>query len=644
MLAVQSSRSRCKAHLLTRSLLSSFSAVALSALLSATPVKAQIGAASLSPANGLGAANGPDAAADTAAELPPVLISELRTQGPGGDQDSFVELYNPTDTPLGVAGWSLQFLSDNQQPASVPIPEGIDIPAYGHLLFTGRQYSLNACAVGDVLIKQRIVGGVRLCDAAGQTVDAVGPATASAAQANATVAAFAAYGEGEGLPEYAFAAKETQFSCVRKLKAGAPQNTHNNKQDFVIVAVNGTLSGHAVKLGAPGPENLTSPVLHNGAASESSESGHGDLLPTTTGTDALAATGEKAGELQPIRHATATGQNHHYGTLTLRHRFVNRTTQPITHLRFCVTNITAGTTAAGTADMRLLNPPDAAQPNAAQPDASKRDAGKAPVLLPGGVKAKATISALLVKLDEPPAQPAGGGLNASVSVMVPLGGIAPGVPVDLEFLLGVEQRGHYQVSLASDCLDLNFEGDTETGKSSRLATAPTRSQDAQSGGIGGGRSGVWATAVSRQSTRQRNGGAGAAGGGGPAGAANPPLTAVLIFEGNTEDGVKQPTPAKPSPLNPSSASADGATGAIRLRFNGSLDAETASDATRYTVLVNGRTVAVESAAYDAARNSVVLALPIGSFHPGDKVLVKWSDLADAQGRSGAGQAGPLTVR
>src|SRR6185436_9584619 len=79
------------------------------------------------------------------------LISELRTSGPNGAGDDFVEVYNNTDTPLTVAasdataGYGLFKMGAdcNATPVLIgTIPNGTVIPARGHYLFVGSSYSL----------------------------------------------------------------------------------------------------------------------------------------------------------------------------------------------------------------------------------------------------------------------------------------------------------------------------------------------------------------------------------------------------------------------------------------------------------------------------------------------------------------------
>src|SRR6185436_13955475 len=89
------------------------------------------------------------------------LISELRTSGPAGAGDDYVELYNNTDSPLTVtasdasAGYGLfkEGTDCNATPVLIgTIPNGTVIPARGHYLLVGSQYSLNSYATGDLTL------------------------------------------------------------------------------------------------------------------------------------------------------------------------------------------------------------------------------------------------------------------------------------------------------------------------------------------------------------------------------------------------------------------------------------------------------------------------------------------------------------
>ncbi|HLL71031.1 MAG TPA: hypothetical protein VK363_06335, partial [Pyrinomonadaceae bacterium] len=47
-------------------------------------------------------------------------------------------------------------------------------------------------------------------------------------------------------------------------------------------------------------------------------------------------------------------------------------------------------------------------------------------------------------LETPPAQPNGGGLNSSLTVIPPGGALAPGATIDVQFLLGVQEQGNFR--------------------------------------------------------------------------------------------------------------------------------------------------------------------------------------------------------
>jgi hypothetical protein len=94
----------------------------------------------------------------------------------------------------------------------------------------------------------------------------------------------------------------------------------------------------------------------------------------------------------------------------------------------------------------------------------------------------------------------------------------------------------------------------------------------------------------------------------------------------------------------STASADVATGLIRLRFSKALDASVATDASHYQVQVNGVPEVIEGASYEDSTNTVTLVLAEDSLLSGDQVMVFWEALMDKQGEPFSGQAGPITAR
>jgi len=94
----------------------------------------------------------------------------------------------------------------------------------------------------------------------------------------------------------------------------------------------------------------------------------------------------------------------------------------------------------------------------------------------------------------------------------------------------------------------------------------------------------------------------------------------------------------------SSAAASVAGNNVKLTFTGALDALAASDRTRYSVIVNGVTVAVQSASYTAATNTITLTLPSGTLQAGKSVVANWSNLFDTQGKTLSGKTSTLTAK
>jgi hypothetical protein len=67
----------------------------------------------------------------------------VRSRGLGGAADEFVELYNPTDTPLTLdSGWTLEARSNSASSYGARwTGAGKDIPANGHYLIVGSAYT-----------------------------------------------------------------------------------------------------------------------------------------------------------------------------------------------------------------------------------------------------------------------------------------------------------------------------------------------------------------------------------------------------------------------------------------------------------------------------------------------------------------------
>ncbi|HLL72061.1 MAG TPA: hypothetical protein VK363_11540 [Pyrinomonadaceae bacterium] len=350
-----------------------------------------------------------------------VVISEFRFRGEGGARDEFIEIYNDSNSPLTVqstdesgggealveGGWAI-VASDNT--ARCLIPNNTVIPARGHYLcVNSASYSLNGYPAGTAInatgnttyttgipddggiglfSSQSIFNGATLLDSVGFS--------------SVTNPLFRE-GTGLGLP----VTTNAQFSFVRRLESGVPQDTNNNAQDFVLVATDPLTVGNGAQLGAPGPENTFSPTQRNATVKSSL------IAPQQP----VTASPNRARVGTPVPNGA-------YGTLSIRRRFTNSTGQTLTRLRFRAVNMTTlGTpvSLSPQADMRLIT------------------SGDFGITVNGN-----TLSVKGTVVEQPPAQPLGGGLNSTATVTLPGGGLAPGASVDVQFLLGVQQEGIFR--------------------------------------------------------------------------------------------------------------------------------------------------------------------------------------------------------
>ncbi len=361
-------------------------------------------------------------------------ISEFRLRGPGGAGDEFVEIYNNTGADHTVAGGGTGYaVAASDGAARCVIPNGTVIPNRGHYLCVNSVgYSLSAypagngtTAIGDATYTTDIPdnAGIALFNTSvpanftlANRLDAVG----STGEANTL------YKEGAGYP--ALAASAIDYSFYRDLcgfnpvteqcaSLGSPKDTNNNASDFLFVDTNGTGAGAGQRLGAPGPENLSSPI---NAALPDGGAGGGLVL---TLLDPLQTTTAAPNQVRDLTSDPAN--NSTFGTLLIRRKLTNNTGAVITKLRLRIVELTTFPAPAGLADLRA------------------RTSSATVVALSGG----GSVPVNGTTLETPPAQPLGGGYDSTLADgTVTLGTPLPnGGSVNLQFLFGVQQDGTMRV-------------------------------------------------------------------------------------------------------------------------------------------------------------------------------------------------------
>ncbi|MDQ6653477.1 MAG: lamin tail domain-containing protein [Acidobacteriota bacterium] len=355
-----------------------------------------------------------------------LLISEFRLHGPNGASDEFIELYNNTDSDITVAttdlsaGWAL-VASDGA--TRFTITNGTMIPARGHYLGVNSVgYSLTAypagngtTAIGDTTYTTDIPdnAGIALFNTSNPAnftlanrLDAVG----SISEANTL------YKEGTGYPDLN-PFLNVDFSLYRSLSTGLPKDTNNNEVDFVLVDTSATqmctsTNFQCARLGAPGPENRSSPIQRNA------------LIPASLIAPCVAASQSpnRVRDTTPGPPLTSS-----QGTLDTRRRFTNNTGVLVTRLRFRIVTITSYPPPPAVADLRAIT-----------------STALAPFANPCGA-IPPTITVQGTTLEEPPSQPNGGAYNSTLSAgTITLTPLAPGASIDLRFLLGVQQPGSFR--------------------------------------------------------------------------------------------------------------------------------------------------------------------------------------------------------
>jgi hypothetical protein len=441
-----------------------------------------------------------------------VIISELRNSGPddtavsrptcagcptpaaaAGNGDEYVELLNTTDNDISVVddedgkGWALlrRGATCVDPPVVVAtIPNGTIIPARGHYLLAGANYSLSEYPAGDgssqnpqtnatpdMTYKDSIGGDVDVglfnttdpdfFDVA-HRLDAVGFNNGSGDTCDLLT-------EGTPLPNTHNSTQQYAFVRIEPLLGGLVQNTHDNAADFIEVSTDPTTSvgdNPAPVLGAPGPQNTSSPVNLN------------DLF----GVGLTSPTADK--DASPNRERDPSPDScSPLGTLLLRRSFTNNTGAFVTRLRFRVIDDTT------------VNSPDESLGGLQAILHVRSSSGETLTGVPG--RGNVQVFGLQDEQEFMENETQCGGLNNSLSVSDGEGDaftldnpLAPGATVDVVFLLGVQQGGHFRFFVNIEALE------TSAPVATRPPTKPTHPATAKKpnakpgvpGGLGAGTS------------------------------------------------------------------------------------------------------------------------------------------------------------
>jgi endonuclease G len=345
---------------------------------------------------------------------PQVIISEFRFHGvdPDGagsltaETNEFVELYNQSGQSVNVSGWALVSAGGTVLRTFT----SATISARGHYLLAGTGYGLSSAAAADATLS----AGADIPDGSGVALfnNSSNLLTGTRLDAVGFGGADPLYVELSGLTPLGGITSDGDYSFVRRLTSSTPQDTDNNEADFVFVATDGgTYSGRTAVLGAPGPENLSSPTERSAATEIQSRYIDNGACPTCAP--------------NRVRDINDTGTNKPLGTLSTRRTWVNNTGQEVTRLRFRIV------------DMTTLNSP-AAFGGAAQAELRALTSSDIVVTRADG----SNVNVQGTTLEEPPTQAMGGGVNSTLTVQL-ASPIPHGSAVNTQFLLGVQQSGKF---------------------------------------------------------------------------------------------------------------------------------------------------------------------------------------------------------
>jgi predicted extracellular nuclease len=372
-----------------------------------------------------------------------LIISELRFRGSGGSQDEFVELYNSTAANItvattdGSAGWTVVASTGGEL---CRVDNGTIIPVHGHFLCTNvGGYSLNDYGgtgngggdVGWIGADIPDGGGVALF----RSNNPVNYTVTERLDAAGYTSAPALYREGAGFPtggnEFGNDIEYSFFRSMTRATSGLPKDTGDNAADFMSVTTDGISTSLGQNLGAPGPENLASPINRSSFFSM------------------LSLDGSVSASAPPnrVRDFTSDSLNNStFGTLDIRRRVVNNTGAAVTKLRFRLVEFTTFPQPMGVADLR-------ARTSSLVVVSGINDSSTC-FASTGSASTPCTVNVQGTTLEQPPSQTFGGGYNSTLSAgTITLGTpLANGASINLHFLLGIQQTGTFKFFINIEAL------------------------------------------------------------------------------------------------------------------------------------------------------------------------------------------------
>lgn len=178
--------------------------------------------------------------------LPPVppttasglVVSEFRAEGPGGNRDEFVELFNAGPTPVSLAGWRVAFAAGSNVATAYTFDSG-SVPPGGHVLLAGEDWDGDGTGVvpdGRYGSSGGLLGGLLGLLGLGEDTDLAVDGTVLVMRPDGSLADAVGLGEGQpggegerllplarGTDTYERRAGDDLGSCV---------DTGNNATDF----------------------------------------------------------------------------------------------------------------------------------------------------------------------------------------------------------------------------------------------------------------------------------------------------------------------------------------------------------------------------------------------------------------------------